>query len=354
MKLLSSHREETGQESCIDIFLCALPEEIPFLPWTPEHPYLYPLSVEAGEDHVESYFAMRTVDACRDEKGIPRFCLNHEPVFLNGVLDQGYWPDGLMTAPADEAFVYDICFAKSLGFNMIRKHIKVEPLRWYYHCDRLGIIVWQDMVNGGSSYNIPLVSYLVTVLPFMGKRVRDDHYRLLSRESREGREEWERECHDTVKHLKGVPSIAIWGLFNEGWGQFDSARITDDIRAQDPTRLIDSASGWFDQGAGDFRSVHNYFRKLKVEKSPDRIFAITEYGGLSCQVKGHASTESVYGYQKFDTPEEMERRFLELRATVESLICQGLSAAVYTQLSDIEEEVNGLVTYDRKFVKSGN
>ena len=323
-----------------------------FESWTPEEPNLYYFTLRAGEDTIRSYFAMRIFAIEKDEKVIPRFCLNHQPYFLNGVLDQGYWPDGLMTAPCDEAFIYDIELAKKTGFNMIRKHIKIEPLRWYYHCDRLGMIVWQDMVNGGTRYNMPWVCYMPTALPFLGRKIKDNLYHMFSRKSEEGRKAWEEECKGTIEHLHNVPSISTWVPFNEAWGQFDAERIANDVKAQDSTRTVDHASGWFDQKAGDFNSVHNYFRKLKVEKDDKRAFVISEYGGYACHIAGHSSVERVFGYKKFDTTEELSKAYKELyEGQVLPLIENGLSGVVYTQLSDIEEEVNGLVTYDRKVVK---
>ena len=323
-----------------------------FESWTPEEPNLYYFTLRAGEDTIRSYFAMRIFTIEKDEKGIPRFCLNHQPYFLNGVLDQGYWPDGLMTAPCDEAFVYDIELAKKTGFNMIRKHIKIEPLRWYYHCDRLGMIVWQDMVNGGTSYNMPWVCYMPTALPFLGRKIKDNLYHMFSRKSEEGRRAWEEECRQMVEHLYNIPSISTWVPFNEAWGQFDAERIANDVKSQDSTRTVDHASGWFDQKSGDFNSVHNYFRKLKVEKDDKRAFVISEYGGYACHVAGHSSVERMFGYKKFDTTEALSKAYKELyEGQVLPLIENGLSGVVYTQLSDIEEEVNGLVTYDRKVVK---
>ena len=323
-----------------------------FQSWSPEEPYLYHFTLKAGQDTIRSYFAMRSFTIEKDEKGIPRFCLNHKPYFLNGVLDQGYWPDGLMTAPCDEAFVFDIELAKKLGFNMIRKHIKVEPLRWYYHCDRLGMIVWQDMVNGGTTYNMPWVCYMPTVLPRLGKMIKDDMYHKFSRESEEGRRLWEQECKDTMDHLYNVPCISTWVPFNEAWGQFDAARIAQEMKKKDPTRTVDHASGWFDQKEGDFNSVHNYFRPLKVEKDDKRAFVISEYGGFACHIKGHSSVDRVFGYKKYNTLDELSKAFHDLiEKQVYALEEKGLSGAVYTQLSDVEEEVNGLVTYDRKIVK---
>lgn len=323
-----------------------------FVAWSPENPHLYTFVLEADQDRVEGYFAMRVFTLEKDEKGYMRACLNHKPYFQHGILDQGYWPDGLMTAPCDEAFVYDIELVKKAGFNMIRKHIKIEPLRWYYHCDRLGVLVWQDMVNGGTDYHMVWTCYFPTVFPGLAKCIRDSHYGLQSRTEVEGREEWEMECMQTIEHLYNVPSICTWVPFNEGWGQFDAERIVKEMRAIDSTRLIDHASGWFDQGAGDFRSVHNYFRKLKTEPEANRAFVISEYGGFACHLPEHSSIDKSFGYKVFKeidslseaVHESIEKQLLPLEE-------KGLSGAVYTQVSDIEEEVNGLVTYDRKVVK---
>lgn len=324
-----------------------------FKAWTPENPYLYPFTIKADEDFVSGYFAMRSFTVEPDEKGTLRFHLNHKPYFLHGLLDQGYWSDGLMTAPCDEALIYDIQLAKSKDFNMLRKHIKIEPLRWYFHCDRMGMVVWQDMVNGGTTLNMLWVCYLPTVLTFMGSHTKDNHYRLFSRLSQDGRAAWEKECMETVEHLYNVPSIAVWVPFNEGWGQFDAARIAKEIKEKDPTRLVDHASGWFDQKGGDFRSVHNYFRPLRVKLDGKRAFVISEYGGYACHIKGHSSVDRIFGYKKYDTPEEMSAAYSKMiKEQLFPLEAQGLSGAVYTQLSDVEEEVNGLVTYDRRVVKN--
>ena len=323
--------------------------------WSPEDPYLYPLHISCGEDHVQSYFAMRYCSVELAPDGIYRFCLNHEPYFLMGVLDQGYWPDGLYTAPSDEALIFDIKEMKRLGFNMMRKHIKVESARWYYHCDRLGMIVWQDMVSGGSSYAKPVVSYLPTLFPKVFGRMSDgpSHYKTFSRGSAEGRSEWLREMQNTIHYLYNVPSITTWCLFNEGWGQFNAAGATILAKELDPTRPIDQASGWFDEGSGHFRSVHNYFRPLSVEvNSNNRAFVISEYGGLACHIDGHSSVDRIYGYKKYDTLDELGVAYYNLiNGDMKPLIAKGLSGAVYTQVSDVEEEVNGLMTYDRRITK---
>jgi beta-galactosidase/beta-glucuronidase len=329
-----------------------VPEE-DFHPWSPESPYLYDIEISYKGDTVRSYFAFRSF-TIEKKDGIPRFCLNHKPYFLMGVLDQGYWPDGLYTAPSDEALIYDIRVMKKLGFNMLRKHIKVETARWYYHCDRLGMIVCQDIVNGGSTYQMPVVSYLPTLCPKLSTHLKDSHYAALSRKDMDARVQWEKECLETVDSLSFFPSIAIWVPFNEGWGQFDTCRITSLIQEKDPTRLIDSASGWFDQGCGNFISVHNYFRPLSVPVKHwgERAFLLSEYGGYACQVRGHISVERIFGYKHYDTPAEFREAYEALiKKSLLPLQKQGLSGAVYTQLSDVEEEVNGILTYDRKINK---
>lgn len=330
-----------------------------FKAWTPETPFLYSVKIYAGEDYFESYFAMRHFSIENDANDYPCFCLNHKPYFLNGVLDQAYWPDGLYTAPSDEALIYDIQTAKALGFNMMRKHIKIEAARWYYHCDRLGMIVWQDMVNGGTSDITPLTSYIPTLFPFLWGRIKDKHYKWFGRASKENRDAWKEECLETISQLYNIPSIAVWGPFNEAWGQFDANAVTDMIRNADSTRLIDQASGWYDQQGGDFISEHNYFRRLKSHAlktegnlSPSRAFVLSEYGGYACHIPTHASLERSFGYRTYDTPEQFFEAYKKLmEQQVIPLKNQGLSGAVYTQLTDIEEEVNGLITYDRKVIK---
>lgn len=333
-------------------FSFQLSEEM-FHAWSPETPFLYPITLTLSLDEVKSYFAVRTYTIeKKDDK--PVFCLNHQPYFLMGVLDQGYWPDGLYTAPSDEALIYDITTMKNLGFTMLRKHIKIESARWYYHCDRLGMIVCQDMVNGGGKYRMPLINYLPTIAPSSSQHISDEIYSLFAREDKKSREEWEEECYETVDYLQFFPSIAIWCPFNEGWGQFDSLRISEAIKSIDPTRLVDAASGWFDQGGGDFISIHNYFRPLRVsvKKWADRAFFLSEYGGYACHLKGHTSVDRIFGYKRYDTTEEFQAAYHELiEKSLLPLKKQGLSGAVYTQVSDVEEEVNGILTYDRKINK---
>lgn len=328
----------------------ALPE---VCPWSPEEPFLYRLVITAGEDCVESYFAMRKFSLGKDEYGHTRLLLNNEPYFFHGVLDQGYWPESLYTPPSDEAMVFDIKKMKTLGFNTMRKHIKIEPMRWYYHCDRLGMIVWQDMINGGGKPDLKRLCYLPTAVPAVTQRIRDNDYRFFGRTDQRERRRWEEECMEMVRQLYNCPCIAMWVPFNEGWGQFDALRITERIRSIDTTRLIDHASGWFDQGGGDIRSVHNYFRPLRVmkDRAEERAFVISEYGGLTCPVKGHTCAKEVYGYRAYETPATFTKAFKEQQKKLRALERQGLCGAVYTQVSDVEEEINGLYTYDRKICK---
>ena len=314
--------------------------------WSPENPELYDLRIEAGEDVVESYFAMRSFGVGSDEKGKARLLLNGKPYFFNGILDQGYWPESLMTPPSDEALVYDIEQMKKYGFNMLRKHVKIESARFYYHCDRIGMVVWQDMINGGGPVQSFLETYLPTILPAAGRHLRDNHYKLFVREDEKARKRFERDIVRMVHQLYNYPCIGLWVPFNEGWGQFDALRIEQLVRKADPTRPIDHASGWFDQGGGDVRSVHNYFRPLVVEKD-ERAFVISEYGGINCQIPDHSMSSEVYGYHQ-TTAEEFPQAFAQAMEQIHALVDDGLCAAVYTQVSDIEEETNGLLTYDRK------
>ena len=321
--------------------------------WSPENPFLYDAAITlAGGDKVESYFGMRAFGIGKDEKGLPRLLLNGKPYFQNGLLDQGYWSDGYYTAPSDEALIHDIAEMKRLGFNMLRKHIKVEPLRWYYHCDRLGMLVWQDMMNGGESYS-PLSIYVFSNL---GLRVKDDRYRYFSRSDEAGRTHYYEELGQMIDLLYNTVSLALWVPFNEGWGQFDALKAAEFIRKRDDTRPIDHASGWYDQGGGDIKSIHWYFRPYHHKQPPkeQRPICLTEYGGYNCAVPGHCWGEGAeFGYKKIADPAEFNRAFQKLME--EQIIPakeRGLAAAVYTQVSDVEGERNGLLTYDRKLCKA--
>ncbi len=320
-------------------------------PWTCEEPYLYYFTVMMGDDTVESYFALRTFTIEKDSAGIPRICLNGQVQFQNGVLDQGYWPDGLYTAPSDKAFIFDILEMKKLGFNMLRKHIKIEPQRWYYHCDRLGMVVWQDMVNGGSYYKHWFVTYAATFFSRKRWMIRDNCLGLLSRAEQKGRREFVREMKETIRLLKGHPSIAVWVIFNEGWGQFHAEKMTELARACDDSRLIDQASGWFDQEGGSLQSIHHYFFRFKFLPERERATVLSEFGGYSLQIPGHSACEKLYGYGTHKNGENLNKAFWERMRKMKEQIPKGLCAGVYTQLSDVEEEVNGIFTYDREVRK---
>ncbi len=329
-----------------------LPAHIPlpdFEPWSPENPKLYDFTVTCGEDEVKSYFAMRKFSVEKDGNGVPRLFLNNAPYFHNGLLDQGYWPDGLYTAPTDEAMIRDIRLAKDSGFNMLRKHIKVEPLRWYYHCDRLGMLVWQDMPCGGRNYSPAIVAApLVT-----GLHLSDKAHALFGRKDELGRHEFREELIDMVNTLYNCPCIAMWVIFNEGWGQFDAKDMTEALRFVDNTRTIDHASGWHDQGVSDVKSEHVYFRPYRFR--PDkkgRAVVLSEFGGYACRIWDHVFNDQSFGYKKHDTTEQLAGALNDLfHKQILPARELGLAAAVYTQLSDVEDELNGLVTYDRKVVK---
>ena len=335
-----------------------IPEEH-FFPWSPDSPFLYDLTVgttqgeEESFDTVHSYFALRKWSCAPDAKGVLRFCLNDRPLLLNGLLDQGYWPEGLYTPPSDAAVVHELQTIKELGFNLLRKHAKIEPQRWYYHCDKLGLIVWQDMVNGGEPYRLWFVTYLTNVLQPLLRKLPDTAALrgLLSRRSEASREEYGRELEATVEALRGHPCIGCWVPFNEGWGQFDAAQAVETLRALDPDRLVDEASGWYDQGDGDVDSRHNYFYPLHLRPGR-RTVALSEYGGIAWPMPGHEPPRRTYGYGTAKSRAELTGRYRKLQLeTVLPQLRNGLSALVYTQVSDVEDEVNGLFTYDRQAVK---
>ncbi len=323
--------------------------ESKFKPWTPETPFLYGLKIVSRLDFVESYFAMRKY-SCQNVDGTMRLMLNNQPYFHNGLLDQGYWPDGLYTAPSDEALVYDIQTMKDLGFNMLRKHVKVEPMRWYYHCDRLGMLVWQDMPSGGTRQR----KWFTLALPYLGKRnLQDSNYKRFSRQSQQSRDIFVKEYKEMIAQLYNCPCISTWVPFNEGWGQFDANKIAQQTKLWDATRLVDHASGWHDQGGGDFQSLHVYFKEVKFTNDGKRTTVLSEFGGYSYKDMQHSfNLKNTYAYELYDTKEQFNDGLKKLyERDVIPKIKQGLSAAVYTQVSDVEDEVNGLMTYDRKVLK---
>lgn len=301
-------------------------------------------------DKVESYFAMREFGRNQDEHGFWRFTLNGEELFLYGPLDQGYFPDGLYTPPSEAAMLFDLEYTKKIGCNMTRKHIKVEPLRWYAACDRLGLIVWQDMPNGGRT-----TKDMVVLFSFTAGIHRNDQHRLkrFGRHHPANQQAFRDELKGMIDHLYNVPSIAVWVPFNEGWGQFKALEIGEWTKAYDPTRLVDHASGWFDQGGGDFQSRHVYIKKLSARIPDERVLAVTEFGGYSLKTPGHLWDENKkFGYKFFDSPKALENGYLDLlEKQVEPLIPLGLSVAIYTETTDVEIEINGFLTYDREVEK---
>ena len=322
-----------------------------FTPWSPENPKLYTLILKnTSGDEVESYFAFRSFGKGTDKYGKARLLLNGKPYFFNGVLDQGYWSDGMLTYPSDEAAFEELKMLKDMGFNTVRKHIKIEPLRWYYHCDRLGLVVWQDFVNGGGEYN----AFHIAIFPFLGVKHRDDDYKYFARQDEKDREEFIASVHETVSQLYNCPCIGLWVPFNEGWGQFDSEKITELVKELDATRIIDSVSGWHDQGVGktELKSLHTYFTPLKVPKD-SRPVVLSEFGGYSMKISGHVFNENKeFGYKKFRTQDKLVEAVKKLYLKkLKPLLSKGLCGCIYTQVSDVEEEINGLVTYDRELIK---
>ena len=323
-----------------------------FKSWTPDEPYLYDIKIDTGTDEVTSYFGMRKFSTGKDRNGILRFYLNNKPYFFNGLLDQGYWPESLLTPPSDDALKYDIIKLKELGYNTIRKHIKIESERFYYHCDKIGMIVWQDMPNGGGDYNMVFVTYLPNAFNWFARGVKDSLYSLFKRRDEEGRRQYYNDLEGMVNQLYNHPSIAVWVPFNEGWGQFDANMATKTIRKLDSTRLINEACGWFDQNGGNMYSIHNYIRKLKVKPQSNRVVALTEYGGYSYPVENHVACKKEFGYKSYKNAEELTENYKRLwEEEIYPNIKDGLCSAIYTQTSDIEEEINGLMTYDREIVK---
>lgn len=313
-------------------------------PWSPEDPYLYEAVVQAGQDRVESYFAFRTLDI-KTVDGMPRLCLNGKPYFFHGVLDQGYWSDGLWTPADPKCFDEDILAMKNLGFNTLRKHIKVEPELFYYACDRLGMVVFQDMVNNGTYH------YLRdTVLPTLnlGKHRSDAG---LHRDP-EAREKFRESMEKTVLALERHPCVCYWTIFNEGWGQFDGQSQYESLKALDSSRFVDTASGWFACADSDVESLHVYFRPVRL-KSSRKPQVVSEFGGYTWKEPGHIfNPEKSYGYRSFrDKQAFMDALEMLYREQILPAKKEGLCGAIYTQLSDVEDELNGLLTYDRAVCK---
>lgn len=312
--------------------------------WTPDNPKLYEFTVTAGDDKIHSYFALRTI-SIEHLNGKARLCLNGEPYFFHGLLDQGYWPDGICTPPDPSCYERDIQAVKSLGFNTLRKHIKIEPDRFYYDCDRIGMIVFQDMVNNGR-YSF----FKDTVLPTMGVKNLPD--RFMNRDPG-SRKMFISSMRNTVKMLYDHPCICCWTIFNEGWGQFEADKAYDILKDLDGSRVIDTASGWFRPKKSDVESLHVYFRKFRMPGS-DKPVLLSEFGGYSCKISGHSfNLDKTYGYRFFKDTEKYndaleELYYKEIIPAAKAV----LSGAIYTQVSDVEDETNGLLTYDRAICKA--
>ena len=333
---------ESGDIKIDGNVITVIPSEIKN--WTPETPYLYRLRITADNDSVETYFALRTLEI-KEVDGVPRMCLNGKPYFFHGLLDQGYFEDGIFLPETSEGFTYDIESMKALGFNTLRKHIKIEPECFYYDCDRLGMIVFQDFVNN-SDYSF----FRDTALPTVGiKRLNDK----LLRRTKKAKEIFIEHSRATVEHLYNHPSICLWTVFNEGWGQFESDKVFALAKSWDSSRFIDSTSGWFRQKENDLESLHIYFKKVRLPKGAKRPIYLSEFGGYCYAVKGHLYDENKsYGYKNFSSLEEFRRAFVALyREQIIPNVKNALCASIYTQVSDVEEEINGIMTYDRKVTK---
>jgi hypothetical protein len=301
--------------------------------WSPDDPFLYDLKVKVGSDEVTSYFGMRKVSLGKDEKGVTRILVNGKFIFQVGVLDQGYWPDGIYTAPTDQALRFDVEMMKKLGLNMARKHVKVEPERWYYWCDKLGLLVWQDMPSGDVSRGGGPKEDGVALTPVVARQ-------------------FQTELKAMIDQHKNHPSIIMWVLFNEGWGQHDTVRLTKWTKELDPTRLVSNASGWHDRACGDIVDMHNYPGPGSPRPEPTRAAVLGEFGGLGLPITGHVWTDKSWGYRGMPSREALTQNYVELwRKTWQLKDSDGLSAAVYTQWTDVEAECNGLYTYDRKVLK---
>lgn len=310
--------------------------------WSPENPYLYDLDITLSQngkvtDQVKSYTAFRKISTEKDKNGVIRMCLNNKPLFQYGPLDQGWWPDGLYTAPTDEALLYDIKKTKEWGFNMIRKHVKVEPARWYYHCDKEGILVWQDMPSGD-----------------MGNRWEPHVYNGGTDKERSVEsvanyyQEWKEIMDLCVSH----PSVVVWVPFNEAWGQFDTEKVAAWTKAYDPSRLVNPASGGNHRPCGDILDLHNYPGPDMFLFDAQRVNVLGEYGGIGLPLENHLWwNKRNWGYIQFKNSDEVTAEYVKYANELKGYVKRGFSAAVYTQTTDVEGEVNGLMTYDRKVIK---
>ncbi|QDU24312.1 glycoside hydrolase family 2 protein [Urbifossiella limnaea] len=316
--------------------------------WTPDTPHLYPATIVLSKnlpggaritngDRVSTYFAMRKVSAGKDANGVLRLMLNNRPLFQYGPLDQGWWPDGLLTPPSDEAMRYDVDVLKRMGFNMLRKHIKVEPARFYHHCDKVGMLVWQDMPSGG--------------VPKRGQLIGPDAKQDATFTPAE-KAQFRTELKAMIDHLRVFPSIYCWVPFNEGWGQHDTNDVLKWTKEYDPSRLTNGPSGWADRGFGDMKDAHIYPGPGMFPVMPDRVSVLGEFGGLGLPVAGRLwKDKGNWGYRTYKTREELRDNYQRLAVALRPLVARGLAAAVYTQTTDVEVEVNGLMTYDREVIK---
>jgi len=318
-----------------------IPEEY-FHPWSPNEPNIYRIKAELFDnedkiiDSIESYTTIRKIEQRKDENGYYRIYLNNNKIFNMGVLDQGYWPDGLYTPPSEEAMIYDINKLKELGFNTIRKHVKIEPYRYYYYCDKIGMLIWQDMPSGDRQEN------------------KWEHHQLNAgddvKRSDESKNNYYQEWSEIINNLKFFQCIIIWVPFNEAWGQFDTEKVVEFTNKQDPTRLINSASGGNHRNCGNFLDLHNYPEPSQYLKVDNLINILGEFGGLGLDIKGHTWKDDNWGYKTFKTKEEVTEKYEEyINLIINSF--KGFSAAIYTQTTDVETEINGLITYDRSEIK---
>ena len=312
--------------------------------WSPEDPYLYRYTVESGDDRIGSYFAIRKV-SIEKKNGKSVICLNSKPFYMHGLLDQGYFSDGIFTPASPLEYERDILSMKALGFNMLRKHIKVEPDIFYYYCDLYGMTVMQDMINNGD-YSF----FRDTALPTVGFKKRNDKRMHRDEATRKAYEDGMR---STVDALRDYPCIIGWTVFNEGWGQFCGTEMYKKIKALDDTRFVDTASGWFSGVESDLESLHIYFKPVKIKDNYEKPVFLSEFGGYSYRTEGHVfNNDNEYGYKSFKTREEFEDAFISLYENeIIPAIKKGLCGTVYTQVSDVEDEINGLLTYDRKMLK---
>ena len=318
--------------------------------WTTENPQLYPLTLDCGDEVIESYFGLRTFSAVQTKIG-KVFATNGVPQFHNGLLDQGYWKEGLYTPPSNKAMYDEIKAVKDLGYNMLRKHIKTEPMLWYYYCDILGVLVWQDFINGGGAYS----KFRINLRPFIDLHINDKNYKGMKRSNPLSRKWFITEGERLQNALYNCVSLCLYSPFNEAWGQFDAVETTKYFKERDPSRLYDHASGWQDKGGGDLNSRHIYFRKARVKNDNKRVLALTEFGGYSYALKDHVFSPKAFGYKTFKSAEKLNEAYIKLYKTeiFPAIKNNGLSATVYTQLTDVEDEINGVFTFDRVLKLNG-